>query len=210
MRRLSAVLGLLLFGALAPAAVSAPPAVCPTVTMPIEGVIQQSEGPTSFHATGWTVSDGTEPEAFDVTVLGVLEDGVSAGVDMIMVEVDSPAIDKAGGVWAGMSGSPVYSDDGKFIGAVAYGLAFGPSKIGGLAAADNMVSVLNRDLPTTPHVATVPAALRHEMVATGAVSAREAASAPERLRIPLGVSGLGSGRLKPFTERLPGHERFIP
>jgi hypothetical protein len=211
MRRLSAVLGLLLFGALAPAAAAAPPpAVCPTVSMPIQDVIDQTEGTDTFHATGWTVSSGTEPEEFDVTVLGVLDDGVAAGVDMIMVEAESPALDKSGGIWAGMSGSPVYSDDGKFIGAVAYGLSFGPSKIGGLAAADDMVDVLGGNLPPAANLRNVPAGLRKEMVATGAVSARQAASGVERLRTPLAVSGLGTGRLNAFVSRLGGHERFIP
>jgi hypothetical protein len=205
------VLGLLLFGALAPAAVAAPPpAVCPTVTMPIQDVIDQTAGTSTFHATGWTVSSGTEPEEFDVTVLGVLDDGVAAGVDMIMVEADSPALDKAGGIWAGMSGSPVYSDDGKFIGAVAYGLALGPSKIGGLAAASDMVDVLDGNLPPAAHLKKIPAALRKEMVATGAVSARQAVSGPERLRTPLAVSGLANGRLNAFADRLAGHERFVP
>ncbi|HET8756845.1 MAG TPA: SpoIVB peptidase S55 domain-containing protein [Solirubrobacteraceae bacterium] len=161
-------------------------------------------------ATGWTVSSGTEPEEFDVTVLGVLDDGVAAGVDMIMVEAESPALDKAGGIWAGMSGSPVYADDGRFIGAVAYGLAFGPSKIGGLAAAADMVDVLDGNLPPAASLRRVPAALRREMVATGAVTARQAASGPERLRTPLAVSGLGAGRLQAFTDRLAGHDRFIP
>ena len=212
MRRLSAVLGLLLFGALAPAAVAAPPAVCPTpaTTMSIDEVRTLSDGPTGFHATGWTVSRGIEPEAFDVQVLGVLDDGVAAGVDMIMVEASGPAVDKAGGIWAGMSGSPVYSDDGKFIGAVAYGLSFGPSKIGGLAAAGDMVDVLDGNLPPAANLRKVPAALRKEMVATGTVTARQAASGPERLRTPLAVSGLATGRLNAFANRLTGHERFIP
>lgn len=210
MRRLSAVLGLLVFGALAPAAVAAPPAVCPTVTMPIEEVTDQTEGTATFDATGWTVSSGTEPEEFDVTVVGVLENGVAAGVDMIMVEASSPAVDKAGGIWAGMSGSPVYADDGRFIGAVAYGLAFGPSKIGGLAAADDMVDVLDSNLPPAAQGSKLPAGLRKELVATGAVTAREIASGVERLRTPLAVSGLGAGRINAFANRLAGHERFIP
>ncbi|HEX5622549.1 MAG TPA: SpoIVB peptidase S55 domain-containing protein [Solirubrobacteraceae bacterium] len=178
--------------------------------MSTDAVRTASAGPTGFHATGWTVSRGTEPEEFDVQVLGVLNDGVAAGVDMIMVEASGPAVDKAGGIWAGMSGSPVYSDDGKFIGAVAYGLAFGPSKIGGLAAADDMVDVLDGNVPPAANSRKLPADLRKEMVATGAVTARQAASGPERLRTPLAVSGLGAGRLKAFTDRLAGHDRFIP
>ena len=212
MRRLSAVIGLLFLGALAPAAVAAPPAACPTpaTTMSIADVRLASAGPTGFHATGWTVSRGTEPEEFDLQVLGVLENGVAAGVDMIMVEATSPVVDKAGGIWAGMSGSPVYSDDGRFIGAVAYGLAFGPSKIGGLAAADDMVDVLDGNLPPAAQARKLPAGLRKELVATGAVSARQAASGVERLRTPLAVSGLGGGRINAFANRLAGHERFIP
>jgi hypothetical protein len=176
--------------------------------MPIEDVAKLTEGTDTFHATGWTVSAGTEPEEFDVTVVGVLEDGIAAGVDMIMVEAESPALDKAGGIWAGMSGSPVYSDDGEFIGAVAYGLAFGPSKIGGLAAADDMIDVGN--LPPAANLRTIPTALRKELVATGAVTARQAASGPERLRTPLAISGLGTGRLNAFANRLTGRDRFIP
>ena len=140
----------------------------------------------------------------------MLENGVAAGVDMIMVEATSPAVDKAGGIWAGMSGSPVYSDDGRFIGAVAYGLAFGPSKIGGLAAADDMVDVLDGNLPPAAQASKLPAGLRKELVATGAVTAREAAAGVERLRTPLAVSGLGAGRINAFANRLAGHERFIP
>ena len=48
------------------------------------------------------------------------------------------------------------------------------------------------------------------MVATGAVTARQAASGVERLRTPLAVSGLGAGRINAFANRLAGHERFIP
>ena len=209
MRRLSFVLVLLVIGALAPAAQAAPPAVCPT-TMPVDEIALQSSAPAGFHATGWTVSRGIEPEQFDVTVLGVLKDGVAPGVDMIIVEADSPALDRAGGIWAGMSGSPVYADDGDLVGAVAYGLSFGPSKIGGLAAATDMVKVLNNTETVAPGRVRVPAALRAKMVATGAVTAREAASGLQRLRVPLAVSGLGAGRLDAFANRLPGHERFIP
>src|SRR5215212_8675403 len=193
MRRLSFVLLLLVIGALAPAAQAAPPEpVCPT-TMPVSEIAQQSSAPAGFHATGWTVSRGITPEEFGVTVLGVLDDGVAPGVDMIIVEADSPALDRAGG-----------------IGAVAYGLSFGPSKLGGLAAATDMVKVLNNTETVTPNRVRVPAALRAKMAATGAVTAREAASGLQRLRVPLAVSGLGAGRLDTFTNRLPGHERFIP
>jgi hypothetical protein len=207
MRRVSVVLLLLLIAALAPTAAQA--ASCLT-TMPIDEVISESGDADGFAATGMTVSRGIDPEPFDVTVLGVLDDGVSPGVDMIIVEADSPALDRAGGIWAGMSGSPVYADDGRLIGAVAYGMSFGPSKIGGLAVADDMGRILDRPVAATANALRAPAALRQKMVASGAVTGRQAASGFERLPIPLSVSGLNSGRLKAFAGRLPGNERFMP
>jgi hypothetical protein len=52
---------------------------------------------------------GTTPEPFTADVLGRITDGIAPGVDMIMADVSSPALTRAGGVWAGMSGSPVYT-----------------------------------------------------------------------------------------------------
>jgi hypothetical protein len=204
MRRLSLALLLLLIGALAPsAAQAAPPAVCPTVKPTDELVVDS-------HATGWTVERGNTIDSFEVTVLGVLEDGIAPGVDMIIVETESPALERAHGIWAGMSGSPVYADDGRLIGAVAYGLSFGPSKLGGLAAAGDMTNVLNRTDTASASAVKLPASLQKKMVATGEATAREAASGLQRLRTPLAVSGLNSKRLSAFADRLPGHENFIP
>jgi hypothetical protein len=216
MRRLSVVLLLLSIGALAPSAAQAASCVTGNV-MPIDEVIDESSAPEGFHAEGLTVARGDDPKPFDVTVLGVLDDGVAVGVDMIIVEVaDQPGstdITDAEGIWAGMSGSPVYEDDvnGRFIGAVAYGLAFGPSNIGGLAAAEDIDKVLGLAAPAaTSRTLRAPAALQEKMVATGAVTARQAAARFERLPIPLGVSGLNGNRLQTFADRLGGGERFIP
>ncbi|MCB0907999.1 MAG: hypothetical protein KDB63_12880, partial [Nocardioidaceae bacterium] len=77
--------------------------------------------------TGLTVSAGTTPDGFTGEVLGVVKNGIAPGLDMVMVRLTSTEIDRVGGIWAGMSGSPVYADDGRLIGAVAYGLAWGPS-----------------------------------------------------------------------------------
>nr|MBA2571157.1 hypothetical protein [Chloroflexota bacterium] len=94
---------------------------------------------------GWTVVQGFDPSPFRVEILGKLRDGIAPGRDMIIVEVSDVAgrdfIDRAGGIWRGMSGSPVYID-GELIGAVAYGFSLGPSKIGGVTPAEDMARVL--------------------------------------------------------------------
>lgn len=80
-----------------------------------------SEITAGLTGTGPAVTEGNTPEAFGAEVLGVLRNAIWPGVDMIIAELDSPAVDRYG-VWAGMSGSPVYADDGRLIGAVSYTL----------------------------------------------------------------------------------------
>ena len=45
---------------------------------------------------GMTVSTGTEPEQFTGSVLGVLNDGIAPGIDMIMVRLTNDEINGAG------------------------------------------------------------------------------------------------------------------
>ena len=91
-----------------------PPGDCPAV-MPIDEV---AAGQTGF---GWTVVRGTEPRPFAVEVLGVYPDGILPDHDLILVRVSDTGshqfIANARGIWAGMSGSPVYID-GRLVGSV--------------------------------------------------------------------------------------------
>jgi hypothetical protein len=154
---------------------------------------------------GRTVVHGSTPESFDVQVLGVLPDGIGAGRDMIMIKVsDRPGghvVDQGGGIWAGMSGSPVYVD-GKLLGAVSYGFTFSPSPIGGLTPAADMLDVLgltgssavkaDRVLKQNARV-TLPVAFRRELAAKSGEAAPRGTLQP--LVTPLAVSGLGPRRV---------------
>lgn len=189
----------------APGAVLAAPAACPAV-MPVSEVKAATAGGATLVGTGLTVSQGTEPETFTVHVLGVWEGIIAPGVDMIVAEADSPALQRAGGIWAGMSGSPVYAPDGRLIGAVAYGMAAGPSKITGLTAAEDMTGVLAdgaTSLATraAQHVRLAPG-LRRKVAALPQVSDREAAAGLARLPVPVAVSGLRAERLGQLMARL--------
>ncbi len=84
--------------------------------------------------TDSTVSRGKTIDTFPVTVLGVLKDGIGVGHDMIIVDVhDYAAMDDTQhgvhGIWAGMSGSPVYTNEAspRLIGSVSFGLSTGAS-----------------------------------------------------------------------------------
>lgn len=149
-------------------------------------------------ATGLTVSKGNTPEPFAVTVLGVLPDGIGAGLDMIVFEADSPALDAAGGIWSGMSGSPVHTDDGRLLGVVAYGFTYEPSKVGGMTPGEAVLELLdNPDAPAAraPERVPLPPALRHDLAARGEVTAAQAAAGLSPLLVPLSVSGLSATRL---------------
>ncbi len=149
---------------------------CPT-PVPIEQLV------AGERATGLTVVRGTEPERFDVEILGVLNDGLAPGRDVIVVDTSGPAIDEAGGVWSGMSGSPVYLGDpaaGRLIGAVAYGFSSGPSSIAGLTPAEDLLELLHEGA-TTPNGATTGLAAQQAVQGAGGL---------RRLPTPLSVSGL--------------------
>jgi hypothetical protein len=154
----------------------------------------EEEVAAGITGTGFTVSEGTDPEPFGVEVLGVLENGVAPGRDMIVVETSSPALDKNRGIWFGMSGSPVYDNaSGELLGAVAFGLSWGPSKIGGLTPAEDMAEVL--DYPSdlaSPAARSVALSGRLER----RVAQREDGSRTDftlrRLRAPLSVSGVNN------------------
>lgn len=161
-----------------------------------------------LEATGLTVEQGTEADEFSATVIGVIEDGIASGIDMIIADTSSPAIERAGGIWAGMSGSPVYAEDGRLIGAVAYGLGV-PSSIAGITPAADMMTLLERPRPA-PRPATeveLPGRLRERVVATGEATAAEAAAGLRRLPVPVGVSGVSQQHLDETADRI---EQRIP
>ena len=78
---------------------------------------------------GRTVMKGTKIETFEAEVLGVLKN-TSPGRDMVLCRLSGLDLERTG-IIAGMSGSPVYLD-GRLLGAVAYGWAYGKDPIAGI------------------------------------------------------------------------------
>ncbi len=176
----------------APAAPAAPAGDC-TAPFPLADVTA-GQG-----VEGLTVDSGVTPEPFSGTVLGVLQGGIAPGIDMIVMELDSPAIRAAGGIWQGMSGSPVYAADGRLIGAVAYGLAFGSSPVAGITPFEAMDDYLGAATP--PGRIEVDADLSRRIARESDVSAAQAAQGFRQLPMPLGVAGVGAARLDRATGR---------
>jgi hypothetical protein len=192
-----ALVAALVTGVLAAPAQAQPPGGECAVPVPIDEVTDGLAG------TGLTVSDGTTPEPFDAEVLGVLVDGIAPGIDMIIADLSSPAIERAG-VWAGMSGSPVYTGDGRLIGAVSYSLAFEQSSIAGLTPAAQMTKLYDypgatQSLSFADNV-QLPTALQEAAVESSDASRSEVSEGMAPLPVPLAVSGLRRSRL-PDLER---------
>jgi hypothetical protein len=191
-----------------------PPGECPTI-MPTTQVAKGMLG------TGWTVVRGDEPRPFHVEVLGVMPDAIIPGLPMILVEVsDLPGnnfIEKAGGIWAGMSGSPVYDNaSGRLIGAVAYGFSAAPSPIGGLTPASAMTRVLEITGAGARTISKgtirLPNRLRREVARRIGRSVSPSAGL-SRLPTPLVVSGLRArmrNRLERKLERLGASYVIVP
>jgi putative cell wall-binding protein len=179
-----------------------PPAGCPE-PFPVEEI---TEG---MIATGWTVERGTDPEPFTVEILGVQDHFFLHGRSIIVGDADRPgndAIHRADGIWAGMSGSPLYADDGRLIGALAFGFSFGPSKIAGFTPAQEMLDVLTYPGAAEaagPREVRLSGALAEE-VSRREASAGRASLVPMRLPFPVRdarVAGLVNDLAGP--ERLP-------
>ena len=142
---------------------------------------------------GLTVSKGTTPEAFTGEVVGVLKNGIAPGLDMVVMDLESAEIDRVGGIWSGMSGSPVYADDGRLIGAVAYGLAYGASPIAGITPFEDMDDYLDAAAPGDR--IRVGKGLAAAIARRGDVTVPQAAQGLTQLPMATGVSGLSAKRL---------------
>ena len=180
---------------------------------PCADVMPLSSVATGDVGEGWTVVSGTAPQSFDAEVLGVMPNLIGPGRDVIIVEISGPTVAVGGGVWAGMSGSPVYIDHGggpELAGALAYGFSFGATNIAGLTPAEDMLHV--NGLTVSPRV---PARLKLPRSIVRKVAHKIGAALPTvggsliRLKVPVSVSGVASERYRAMR-RLPFFKKYRP
>jgi len=180
-----------------PRAAAAAPVECPQA-YPLSTVTSGLVG------EGRTVVTGDTPQPFRVEVLGVLQDGLGAGRDLIMVTIsDLPGgdvVSQGGGIWEGMSGSPVYVGN-QLLGSVSYGFTAGPSRIGALTPAADLLGLLDlsgaraarADRAPARETVSLSASARRELGAKAGTAALRGSL--QSLPTPLAVSGLGAKRL---------------
>lgn len=107
--------------------------------------IAPSEIKEGMKGWGLTVFKGTEPEKFDVEVVGVLHNFRPAQ-DLILVKTPHPRLNVTKNV-KGMSGSPIYIE-GRLAGAYAYSLSsFQAEPVAGVTPIGLMLKELERPIP---------------------------------------------------------------
>jgi SpoIVB peptidase S55 len=159
LRRQAAVALLLLTTTPGLRAGQAPPNQVPQPTLPVE---RQGLGPKELPTIpldevkagqkgyGLSVFSGTEPERFEVEVVGVLRNQNAVDMSYILARLTGKGLEKSG-VASGMSGSPVFLD-GRLAGAVAFSWPFSHEAIAGITPIDSMrrLSGLKGMEPLTP------------------------------------------------------------
>ena len=92
--------------------------------------------------TARTVFSGTESQDFGVEILGVLPGFPGPRQSAIIARLSGANVEKTG-VFAGMSGSPVYID-GKMVGAIAFSFPFSKEPIAGITPIKQMIDLFNK------------------------------------------------------------------
>jgi hypothetical protein len=145
-----------------------------------------------------------------------MPDLIGPGRDVIIVEISGPTVDAGGGVWAGMSGSPVYIDHGggpQLAGALAYGFSFGATNIAGLTPAVDMLHV--NGLPASHVRRPLPARIKLPRSVVRKVAAKIGAALPTvggdlvRLKLPMSISGVAPERYAAMR-KLPSLKKYRP
>jgi hypothetical protein len=139
-RFISVVLNVMLVAVLGSVSLAQKPAAAPGVKgvqlFPLEDLHPGMKG------TARTVFSGTETEEFGVEILGVLPGFPGPRQSAIIARLSGSNVEKTG-VFAGMSGSPVYID-GKIVGAIAFSFPFSKEAIAGITPIKQMIDLFDQ------------------------------------------------------------------
>lgn len=92
-----------------------------------------------MRGVGRTIFSGDKAEEFEVEILGVLRGTPSPNRSLIIVRLHGSLAERTG-VFAGMSGSPVFID-GRLVGAIAYAFPFSKEPIGAITPIADILEV---------------------------------------------------------------------
>ncbi len=140
MNRFASIFSALLIVALASVAFGQQPVAASKLNgpeiFPLEDVRPGMKG------TARTVFSGSDTQEFNVEILGVLPGFPGPRQSAIIGKLSGSNVEKTG-VFAGMSGSPVYID-GKIVGAIAFSFPFSKEPIAGITPIKQMIDIFNQ------------------------------------------------------------------
>jgi len=147
----------------------------------------------------YTVFEGTQPEAMDVEILGVLKNVLGPDQDMILARLHGSKPEYTG-VVAGMSGSPVYID-GKLLGALSYRIGqFSKEPIAGITPIAEMLAVDGTAEPEVLRAGSGPTWKPDS--STTSVTATGDATDIHPIETPLVLSGFSPEAVRFFQEHV--------
>jgi hypothetical protein len=157
-----------------------------------------------MRGVAYTVFQGTQPEAMEVEVLGVLRNANGPKGDVILIRLGGAKAEYTG-VVAGMSGSPVYLN-GKLAGAVAFRIGeFSKEPIAGVTPITEMLEISAMDRSPAPSTVEAKAAanLSSKTASPGIASGSPEAFANYLTPIdtPLVFSGFSEDTIERFASQ---------
>ncbi len=164
------------------------------------GIFPLSEVHRGLHGVAYTVFEGTQPEAMDVEILGVLKNVLGPDQDMILARLHGSKPEYTG-VVAGMSGSPVYVD-GKLLGALSYRIGqFSKEPIAGITPIAEMLAVNGTAEPEVMRAGTRSAAMWMPQTESPAAATADATDI-HPIETPLLLSGFSPEAVRFFQEHV--------
>jgi hypothetical protein len=110
-----------------------------------KGFMSVSEVKPGMKGRSLTVFEGTEPEEFDVEIVGIVPGSLGPRQDMIIGRISGGKTERTS-VFAGMSGSPVYVG-GRLVGAISFAFPFAKEALCGITPIEQMVEIFERESP---------------------------------------------------------------
>lgn len=106
-------------------------------TAPVQALYPLEDLRPGMKGFARTVFTGSEPQQFELEILGVLPGFTGPRQTTIIAKLSGTNVDRTG-VFAGMSGSPVFIDD-RLVGAIAYSFPFSKEPICGITPIQQMI-----------------------------------------------------------------------
>lgn len=127
-------------------------------------ILPLAEVKEGMRGTARTVFRGSQPEEFNVEILGVVPGAIGPKQDMIVGKLSGGGAERTA-VFAGMSGSPVYIN-GKLVGAISYSFPFSKEPICGITPVEQMITIFEQKKNAAPKASSPRAVSFAELAST--------------------------------------------